>query len=431
MSFWRLISLLSGLVGARVGGAVFGVLTQFVLARNFSPADVGEFFLMISVTAIVSLVITGGYPPLALTLLARYYTLGSKSLVDAFHVAAWRDTFRLSAIVFVLVALLIFFGNLHDEARNALYYGTLAAFPYAVIRMNSATANSLRRFFISYVPDFIYRSVLLLAFVLFGIYFIPGFSVRYLAWAYIIITVIIMVYQAWALGPDAASATMRGSGRDLRKYLRSRAASLVFVAIVTGAFADIVTLIAGYFLSTADVAVLGISIKLAALIGFVTQTSQQFIIRDLTTAMTRGTRSEVDTLLFRVNSVAIGVMAAAIVGSLLLGDRVLGIFGEEYKAGYWPLILFLVSQAIRAATGMNTHLLSLKGHQVKNAWSCGIASVVLIAATAILAPLYGVMGVAAAVLITDIVWALHLAYLAHQLTGRRADILAVTGKSRG
>jgi O-antigen/teichoic acid export membrane protein len=141
--------------------------------------------------------------------------------------------------------------------------------------------------------------------------------------------------------------------------------------------------------------------------------------------MTRGTRAEVDSLLFRVNALALGVMVAAIAGSLILGKFVLGIFGSDYTAGYWPLILFLVSLTLRSASGMNSHLLSLHGFQVKNATSCFLASVVLVVSTAVLAPTLGPLGVAFAVVLTDAVWALHLSYLAQRLTGRRADILAV------
>ncbi len=425
MSFWRLISVLTGVVGARIGGALFGVLTQFVLARSFSPAEVGQFFLVMSVTAIASLIITGGYPALAVTVLARYNSLGRRNLVAAFHAASWRDTFYLTALTAFVIAMVIWLGGLSPEARIALFFGGLTALPYAVIRLNSATANSLRMFTLSYVPDFIYRSVLLLSFVLLALYLYPGLTIEQVSWAYVAITVIIMIYQAWALGENAATSAIRTTVRDLRKHLRTRASALFFVAIITVAFADIVTIVAGYFLSTADVAVLGISIKLAALIGFVTQSSQQFVVRDLATAMSKGTRKDVDTLLFRVNIVALAVMAGAIAGSLLLGDRVLGIFGEEYKAGYWPLILFLVSQAFRAASGMNSYLLSLKGYQVKNASSCFVAAAVLVVATAVLAPSFGPLGVAYAVVITDAVWALHLGYLTQHYTGRRADILAV------
>jgi O-antigen/teichoic acid export membrane protein len=382
------------------------------------------------VSAIVSLIITGGYPALAVSLLARYYTLGRKNLVDAFLAAGWRETALLAIAMAFVIAIVIEYGGLSEELRSALIFGGLTALPYAVMRMNSAVANAQRRFSLSYVPDFVYRSGLLLSFTLAGILFIPGFSITHMAIAYLVITMLVTIYQAWAMGADAASRHIFSARHRIARFVRGRAAALFFVAMITMVFADIVTILSGYFLSAADVAVLGVAIKLAALIGFVTQSSQQFIVRDLATALTRGTGNEVDTLLFRVNVVTLGVMAAALAGSLIIGHYVLGAFGAEYRAGYWPLAVFMISQAFRAAGGMNSHLLALKGFQTETALSCGIASLVLITTIAVLAPRFGVIGVAYAVVITDLVWALHLGYIAQKLTGRRADILAVTPGSQ-
>ena len=116
---------------------------------------------------------------------------------------------------------------------------------------------------------------------------------------------------------------------------------------------------------------------------------------------------------------------ACVVGAMLLGPWALRIFGSEYEAGHWPLVLFMVSQAFRAASDMNQHLLSLAGYQIKTAGSCLVAVAVLIGFTALLAPGMGVMGLALAVLIADTVWAALLAFQAQRLTGRRGDIIGV------
>jgi O-antigen/teichoic acid export membrane protein len=254
---------------------------------------------------------------------------------------------------------------------------------------------------------------------------VPGFSIPHVIIAYIVITIGVTAYQAWALGTDAVTASWQSKGRDIRPYLRPRASALVFVAIITVAFADIVTMMAGLCLPTSDVAVVGVAVRLAALAGFVTQSSQQFVIRDLTDAMTKGDEAGVDALLLRVNLIVCAVMGATIVGALVLGSPVLGMFGQAYTAGFWPLIIFLSGQAFRAAGGMNAYLLSLKGYQSRTAQSCALAMLVLISGIVILAPRWGITGVAVAVVLTDAVWAFHLSYLAQRCIGRRADIVAV------
>ena len=119
------------------------------------------------------------------------------------------------------------------------------------------------------------------------------------------------------------------------------------------------------------------------------------------------------------------------IGAALLGDRVLGLFGADYKAGHWAMVLFLIGQTLRAASGMNAHMLALGGHHIRSAGFCFVSVVILVVGIAVLAPRYGVFGVAIATVMAEVVWAVSLAILVQRLTGRRGDILAVlrAGKS--
>ncbi|MBZ0216209.1 MAG: hypothetical protein K8F25_06645, partial [Fimbriimonadaceae bacterium] len=50
------------IVGARISGAVFGLLTQILLAKFLGAEDIGVFFVTIGLAAILSIVSTMGYP---------------------------------------------------------------------------------------------------------------------------------------------------------------------------------------------------------------------------------------------------------------------------------------------------------------------------------------------------------------------------------
>ena len=143
-------------------------------------------------------------------------------------------------------------------------------------------------------------------------------SIAHVLWAFVIMNTIVALAQAWLIGEDGARSGLKWSGRhNLAPVLRSRAAALVIVGIVTASFADVVTLIAGFFLNTADVALVGVTIRLAALAGFITQATQQFILPDLTAAMTRGTSRQVHALLLRINMIALAAILACVAGAML------------------------------------------------------------------------------------------------------------------
>jgi O-antigen/teichoic acid export membrane protein len=426
MSLWRTILMAVNLVGVRLGGAAIGLASQILLARLLSQHDVGVVFLGMSAAAFISLLITGGYPILAITCLPRYYALGRKNLVHAFHAAFLRDSLWISLVSFALAAAAYFWLPLNDGLKIALLFGCLSAPASALIRINGAVANSVRRYALSYVPDFLYRPGLLLAYLVFAWAVGLHLSIAHVLWAFVIMNTIVALAQAWLIGEDGARSGLKWSGRhNLAPVLRSRAAALVIVGIVTASFADVVTLIAGFFLNNADVALVGVTIRLAALAGFITQATQQFILPDLTAAMTRGTPQQVHALLLRINMIALAAILACVTGAMLFGPWALRIFGSGYEVGHWPLVLFMISQAFRAASGMNQHLLSLAGYQIKTAGSCLVAMAVLVGGTALFTPSHGVMGLAYAVLIADAVWAGLLALQTQRLTGRRGDIIGV------
>lgn len=426
MSLWRTILLAVNLVGVRFSGAAIGLTSQILLARLLTQNDVGIVFLGMSATAFISLLITGGYPTLAITCLPRYYALGRKNLVRAFHAAFLHDSLWISLSTFAFAAMIYLWLPSNDGIKTALLFGCLSAPAAAFIRINSSVANSVRRYALSYVPDFLYRPGLLLAYLLFAWAVGIQLSVVQVLWAFVIMNTVVAVAQAWVIGWNGTISGFKWSGRhNLAPVLRSRAAALVIVGAVAAAFADIVTLIAGFFLDSAEVALVGVAIRLAALAGFIAQATQQFILPDLTAVMARGTAQQVHAILLRVNIITIGAILACVGGTMLFGTWALRVFGAEYEVGYWPLVLFMISQAFRAASGMNQHLLSLAGYQIKTAGSCLVAVAVLIGGTTFLTPSLGVMGLALAVLVADAVWAGLLALQAQRLTGRRGDIIGV------
>lgn len=431
MPLWRMILTAINVVGVRFGGAAIGLLSQILLARLLPQHDVGVIFMGMSAAAILSLVITVGYPHLAMTCLPRYYALGRKNLVAAFHAAFWRDSLALTAFVVAAAAAVVLLTPLDASLKTALIFGLLSSPASALIRMNSATANSLRRYTLSYVPDFLYRPGLLLVFLLLAWWTGLQLSTASVLWAFVIANSLVALAQAWLIGKNGAlPRPFKTAKRNLAPLLRGRAASLVIVALVANSFADLVNMIGGFYMPADDVAVLGVSIRLAALAGFITQATQNFILPDLATALTRGRREEIHTLLLRINIVALVAILACIAGAAVAGSQVLAIFGEQYKVGHWPLVLFMISQGFRAASGMNQHLLSMDGHQTKTASSCIFAVSALLAAASLLTPRYGVMGMALAVILADAIWAALLAFQAGRYAGRRGDILALLQRSR-
>ena len=424
MSMWRMILTAINLVGVRFGGAAMGLMSQILLARLLPQEDVGVVLMGVSAAAILSLMMTAGYPSLTMTLLPRYYALGRKTLAKAFHRAVWHDSLIATFTIGLAGVAVWLWAPIDPALRTALLFGGLMAPAASLIRITSSVANSRRRFSLSYIPDFIFRPGLLLAFLLsmWVLNVAPGFlSVMS---AVIAISYLVAVVQAFILGSGVLPGSLRAGRHDLAPVLRSRAVSMVLIAAIAMSFADIVTLIGGVFLPAHDVAQLGIAIRLAALAGFVTQVTQNFVLPDLSAAIVKGNRALAQSLILRINLIAVSAIAACVLVAFFFGPLILKVFGADYSGAHWPLVLFMVSQLFRAAGGMNQHLLSLDGFQARSVYACIFSVTLLVAAAMILTPPLGLFGMAIAVVLAEASWAMILGIQAQRYSGYRGDIIA-------
>jgi O-antigen/teichoic acid export membrane protein len=215
------------------------------------------------------------------------------------------------------------------------------------------------------------------------------------------------------------------------KAMRPKAWALFVVSLFVFASADVVMLLAGMMLPPADVAVVGITVRLAALAGFILQAAQLFVMPDYAKAVVDADVQATHTVLLRVNLTTIAASIAAIIGAIILGEFALSLFGSDYVAGATLLILLLIGQMVRALAGLNQSLLALKGHQLRSTVSCIIAVTFLVTTMVLFTKHWGAIGVGYAVIASECAWALSLAAQAQSLCHQRADLFWLVMNGRG
>lgn len=423
MTFSRMLGMVMGLLGLRIGGAVLNLLSQIIFTHIFSPADVGVIFLSMSTAAFFGLVATVGYPWLAQTQLPRFDTLGLTKIQRAFHGAFLHDGLICFALICSLsyAASLLF--DLPAETRTALLFGCMAAPASMLMRYGSAVASSVKKFVLSYAPDFLIRSGALLIYI--TLLSAIGFkiSVFHALLAFVVILYLTSLGQAYVLGRQGPIPSDLAAARTkLTARLRPRAMSLALVALVATSFADLVTMIAGFLLPSDELAILAVTVRLAAMAGFFIQVAQQFILPDLTAAITKRNAAVAHHLLLRLNVMTLATIAACLIGTGVAGRFALSFFGQTYVAGQSLLVALMIGQSIRAFSGMNQQLLAIAGYQARTAIACLIAFLILLAGCITLAPRFGIIGIGYAVIAAELAWSIVLAVQAQTLTGSRGDI---------
>lgn len=424
MTLKKMIAALAGYVGARFLGAGLGLLTQVVLARALLPAHVTVVFMAMSAAAFMSLIMSGGEAQLATTHLPKLLARGERRSVAAFHGLVLRTMVWIFTVLAALLLLAWQTRLLPEDVMLALAVGLLAAPFSGLMRYNAMVANSLRWFPLSYVPDFIIRPGLFLAAII--IFILTGLShnVHAVLAAFLVFVVAVTLGQAMMMqGQNLHLSNWFDYRARHARIMRPRSLALLLVSIVSFAFADVVMLAAGFLYPPDDAAVVGVTVRLAAIAGFVLQAAQLFVLPDFSEAMARRDDAAANKVLWRLNGVSVLMALVALLGAQLLGRYALSFFGAHYERGAELLTLFLVGQAIRAFSGMNQNLLATGGFQVRTAWPCMVAILIFVSGAALLARMPGLLGIGYAMIAAELSWMLLLANQAQTFCGRRADLL--------
>lgn len=419
----------SSLSLARIAGAVAGFATQVALARTLKADALGVFFSVTSLAAVVGLVAAHGYPAIAPRFISRYLEHKKPALVAGFIGQAKRNAalYVIVATLAILTAAALLPG-LDLEWRIALAAAALSIPANAALRINGALALAIRRFALAYLPDTCFRSFLLLAGVLaligLGVTLTSGNVTCLLA----LVVTGLAIAQYGLLAKDLPRGPAPAVPPRLVRLWRREAKPLILVALFTSFFADVAILIFTPLLSSADTATIGLCLKLALLVGFGVQIAHQIVTPDLAEAKARKNKDAIRAAALRALAFPLAITLAAFVIVVLWGEQVLAIFGPEFTDAKLALVILMGCQVVRAMFGPNVALLTVMGAQRENAWLALTALIVLAVSAALLAPLYGVLGAAIAVVISTLFWLAASAVVLARVGGPRTDALYLFSK---
>jgi O-antigen/teichoic acid export membrane protein len=201
------------------------------------------------------------------------------------------------------------------------------------------------------------------------------------------------------------------------------AVPLIGVVVLTAVFADAAILSAGLFLGAEDLAVFGVCVKIVLIVGFMQAATHKMLQPDLAEALIGRDRNRLLLTIRRANWLAIGIGAAAFIALVLVGDLVLSLFGEHFVQGRSVLLFLLGGQVMIAGAGPAIQVLTLTRRQSAAAWSSVAAGLCLVASNALLVPLWGLGGAAAAMVATQLLWAVLLALQVRRI-GIVCDVFA-------
>lgn len=418
-------SRLLGIFSARVAGAIIGLVSQILLARLLGPEELATYFLALGTAGVLAVVCALGVPSVTVQIVAGLRVQSDIGALGKFVASTRRSVAGTIAVVLGACATAVLtWPDLREGVRLSLLLGLAAVPPLVLLRLNGALANAFRNFNTSYLPDLLGRPMLALIAAIFMAMGLGSASAGTALWVHLAGVLVLAAIQyrflMSVLKPASAWASSSQGTVEKSSPLHGwhwRALPLIPLALMVGLFGELQILLVSPFLAADELAVFGVSLKLALLLGFCIQVSHQLFLPDASEAHARGDTSALRRQVLSANRTAMILCVTGCIVLAMAGEFLLGLFGQGFETGYWCLIILSLSQLARAALGPGAQLLVMAQAET-SALKASMASIILLAAlNAFLANYAGIVGAAVAVALCVTMWSGWLAVLARRSTG--------------
>jgi O-antigen/teichoic acid export membrane protein len=380
-------------------GIGISFLVQILLARKLGAEQFGLYAYVMGWMALALLPAKLDFDSAATRFVGAYAGTGEWDLLNGFLRRGAQVVLTASAVVACTAALgMLTWRYLQGRAVEPVFWAACALLPLTALMLYLASVlQGFRRVPASQFPPLVLRPIL---FGL-GVLFLVILNASALSTTAALLlnsaaTVVVLLLQ-WHLVAGAQAAHRAAPRYEMREWLKT-AFGLLSVSVaqlVLAGQTDIV--IVGTLVSKADAGHYAIANQIAGVLAMGT-TAMSFVAAPSIAQYHRaGDRVALQRLLNRVRWANLIPTLPGLAIIVLAGRPLLGLFGPSFKEAY-PVLLVLSFGWLQAAAGGSIagFLLTMTGNERAGAGIIGAAAGVYLVLVAILAPLYGSIGVALA-----------------------------------
>ncbi|MFB1068358.1 oligosaccharide flippase family protein [Vibrio diabolicus] len=378
----------------RVLSALFAFLLTLIVSKTSDASTSGQFFFLFNLVSLLAIVSQLGFD----VSLVRYNAIAfnNKETLQQSHnykTALYRSmAFCLLAIAVLLVGFNLFPEQL-NQTQSPMYAITLGLFciPFLVLaQTNSRVLQACRKVVSSLFALQLGVSMLMVFFV-FGLDYIGQQNINNLMTALLLASMSVAVISSvnW-LG----SGQYQTSAFVPNKKMVASAKQVWIGSIFTNVLQWGSLVIAGFFISTAELGLLAAAQRTSLLIGFVLITIN-FVVAPMFASLYKERQmiklQSLSRLACRAN---VGLAIVPVIICTLFPEFVMRFFGEEFLAAAPLLVVLSLGQLVNVATGSVGFLLLMSGHERTMKYitiSSGTISICLLIA---LCQTFGVIGAA-------------------------------------
>jgi O-antigen/teichoic acid export membrane protein len=426
VSLFTSIGIVSGL---QISGIVVNYSSQILLARWLGATEYGRYDYILNLGIFLSYIAGLGLPNALLKLVPEYEVKKDWGRSRGIICHSWLYVAITGIFLSVAVTIVVvYFGQKNSLNLPTMLLGVWTIPLLALLRQQMEMSKVLNQFVLAYLPSVIILPI----FLVMGIfclqhYLFPITSSDAIA-IFIISLFVLLALQLWLFCQRLPQEWLACKSISVPKEWLS--VSLPFL-LGDGAYlilnqTDIFMI--GFFLDAKQVGIYGAALKTACWINILLTASTTVLATTFSSLYVQGKQKDLQDLLTKI----IGwIFFPALVAScylFLFGDHVLALFGTEFIAAKWSMLVLVVGQLVNVASGCVGYIMQLTGHNYQCIYVYVCGTLINLVLSIILIPLLGILGGAIATAVTMIVWNIWLHHLAVKYIGVRPSIFSLIPK---
>jgi len=370
-----------------------------LLARSLNPEGFGIYVFTFSVMSVLGTPVLMGLPTLVVREVAKYHLLARYDLIRGLLTRCNQAVLGLSLVIAVAAGVVAWcLSGIRYETQLLTLAWALILLPLAALnQLREAALQGLRRVLQGQLPDMIIQPGLFLLFI--GIAALRSTITPPQAMALYCTTSLIAFGVGFFLLLRELPTQVRSTAASYETNIWAR--SVLPLSLISGLQiingGQTAFLILGVLATKEQVGLFRVAFSYAALPLILLCAADAVLAPHISRLYNMGNISKLQRLLTRSVRIVL-LMAAPLFGIIIFwGDVIIGfIYGNDYRACHYALIILCIGQLINVATGSNYTILNMAGHERSTLKGAVFAAAINVVLNAALIPFFGLNGAAAA-----------------------------------
>lgn len=401
----KLIKSTLGSFGLRIVAIVLKFLINLFLARVSGAEGLGAYTFAITVTSLIGVPTSLGFPQLAVRELSAYEAKQEISKLKGF-IRQSRVTLLISSVLVSISCILIAQYTISTPILRQAFRISVVSLPFLVFRnLNQSKVHGLGKVISSQVPENLVFPISLISLIILNIsIFKAQITIERIIVIHIFSVFISFVVSQLLLQKNLPIIVRNTIPEyNLKKYFLS-ALPFIFFGGLYIVNSQLDTVMLGSLKGPGEVGIYSVANRLASLMVFVLVSSNSSLAPNISKLSSLGELENLQRIITKSTRMVFFSSLIIFLVLILSGKFLVGVFGKEFTPGYSALLILSFGQLANSAVGPVNVILNMTGNEGYSMKSLAASGLINILGNALLIPLYGVNGAAIATAFSMIVW---------------------------